>query len=175
MSDQTPSEPTPEPTPGPTPEPTPGPTPGQASVPLPPPGAPLPPPGGASVPPAQWPSAPVEAPPPGAGGSWPAAGVPVPPPGMPLYAAAPPTSNNAVIAFILSIVSWALCPIIPAIVALILASSARREIMAAQGRIQGGGLVTAAKVISWINIGLWAAIIVIGGFVLVLAAVASAR
>jgi hypothetical protein len=32
--------------------------------------------------------------------------------------------------------------------------------------------VTAARVVSWVNIGLWAAVIVVGGFFLVLAVVA---
>lgn len=112
--------------------------------------------------------------------TWPAAdaapAVPAPayqPPPAPAYAPAPPTSSNAIIAFVLSIVSWAICPIIPAIVALVLAASAQKEITAGQGRVQGQGLVTAAKIISWINIGLWAAIIVIGGFFFVLAIVAS--
>jgi hypothetical protein len=90
------------------------------------------------------------------------------------YVPAVPTSSNAIIAFVLSIVSWAICPIVPAIVALVLAASAQREIAAGQGRVQGGGLVTAAKIISWINIGFWAAIVVIGGFFLALAVVAGA-
>ena len=59
-------------------------------------------------------------------------------------------------------------------VALILAASAQKEIAGSQGRVQGGGLVTATKIISWINIGFWVAIIVIGVFFVVLAAVASA-
>jgi len=112
--------------------------------------------------------------------TWPATeaapAVPAPayqPPAAPVYAPAPPTSSNAIIALVLSIVSWAICPIIPAIIALVLAASAQKEIAAGQGRVQGQGLVTAAKIISWINIGLWAAVIVIGGFFLVLALVAS--
>lgn len=131
--------------------------------------------------PAQWPSAPAvpleQATPPAPPGPPPVYPPAYPPaygvPGAaPMYAPAPPTSTNAIIAFVLSIVSWAICPIIPAIVALVLAASAQKEIAAGQGRVQGGGLVTAAKVISWINIGFWAAIIVIGGFFLVLALVA---
>ena len=59
-----------------------------------------------------------------------------------------------------------------AIVALVLAASAQKEIAAGQGRVQGQGLVTAAKIISWINIGLWGAIVVIGAFFLILALVA---
>jgi hypothetical protein len=120
------------------------------------------------APPAQWPS-------PAQGAADMPAAVPPPVAPMPVaYAPAPPTSSNAIIAFVLSIVSWAVCPIVPAIVALVLAASAQREIAAGQGRVQGGGLVTAAKIISWINIGFWAAIVVIGGFFLALAVVAGA-
>jgi len=57
-------------------------------------------------------------------------------------------------------------------VALVLASNAAKEIEASGGRIQGQGLVTAARVVSWVNIGLWAAILVVGTFFLVLVAVA---
>jgi hypothetical protein len=76
------------------------------------------------------------------------------------------------VAIILAVISWAVCPIIPAIVALVFAANAAKEIAASGGRIQGQGLVTAARVVSWVNIGLWAAVIVVGGFFLVLAVVA---
>jgi len=165
MSDQTPSEPTPgSVTPGSvTPESV---TPGSVTP------ESVTPESVTPEAPAQWP-----APPPGTPAQWPAAPVGAPPPGVPApayYPPSSPTSTNAVIAFVLSILSWAVCPIIPAIVALVLAASAQKEIAAGQGRVQGGGLVTAAKIISWINIGFWAALLVIGAFFLVLAAVASA-
>ena len=64
-------------------------------------------------------------------------------PGGARGACGPQTSSNAIIALILAIVSWAVCPIIPAIVALVLASSAAKEIEASGGRVQGAGLVTA--------------------------------
>ncbi len=95
-----------------------------------------------------------------------------PPPGYAAAPAAPQTSSNAIIALILAIVSWAVCPIIPAIVALVLASSAAKEIEASGGRTQGAGLVTASRIVSWVNIGLWAAILVVGAFFVVLAIVA---
>ncbi len=94
--------------------------------------------------------------------------------GYPSAAAAPQTSSNAIIALILAIVSWAVCPIIPAIVALVLAGNAAKEIAASGGRIQGAGLVTASRIVSWVNIGLWAAIIVVGAFFLVIAIIAGA-
>ncbi len=183
MSDQTPSEPTPGSV---TPESvnpesvTPESVTPESVTPEAPAQWPAPPPGT----PAQWPAAPVAAPapgtpvpPPGTPAQWPAAPLAAPPPGVPApayYPPSSPTSTNAVIAFVLSIVSWAVCPIIPAIVALVLAAGAQKEIAAGQGRVQGGGLVTAAKIIAWINIGFWAALLVIGAFFLVLAAVASA-
>ena len=46
------------------------------------------------------------------------------------------------------------------------------EIAASGGRVQGAGLVTAARIVSWVNIGLWAAVLVIGGFFFVLAIIA---
>lgn len=95
-----------------------------------------------------------------------------PPAGYPAAPAAPQTSSNAIISLILAIVSWAVCPIIPAIVALVLASSAAKEIEASGGRVQGAGLVTASRIVSWVNIGLWAAMLVVGAFFLVLAIVA---
>lgn len=95
-----------------------------------------------------------------------------PPAGYAAAPAAPQTSSNAIISLILAIVSWAVCPIIPAIVALVLASSAAKEIEASGGRVQGAGLVTASRIVSWVNIGLWSAMLVIGAFFLVLAIVA---
>jgi hypothetical protein len=80
------------------------------------------------------------------------------------YAPYPPpaqTSNNAVVALILSVVSWVVCPIIAAIVALVFANLAGKEIEASGGRVQGQGLVTASRWVAWINIGVFAAAIVL--------------
>jgi len=60
---------------------------------------------------------------------------------------------------VLSIVSFVVCPVIPAIVALVLASSAKRNIDASGGALDGAAMVTAARIISWINIGLCAAVL----------------
>lgn len=109
----------------------------------------------------------------GAQGAYP--GYP-PPPGYPVAAGYPPygyppaqtTSTKAVVALILSILSWVVCPIIPAIIALVLANQSNQEIAASGGRVGGDGLNTASKIISWINIGLYAAILVIlGAFFLI--------
>lgn len=73
----------------------------------------------------------------------------------------------------LSIVSWVLCPVIPAVVALVLASKAEKEIDSAPDRVSGRGLILPTRIISWINIGLYAAIIVIGGVFVLIAALLS--
>ncbi|MEC9213613.1 MAG: DUF4190 domain-containing protein [Actinomycetota bacterium] len=97
---------------------------------------------------------------------------PYPPP--PAYGPAPQTSNNAVAALVLSIVSWVYCPIIPAIIALVFASKARREILASNGWVTGTGLVTSAKIVAWINIGFWAAMTIVWIFILVVALISGA-
>ena len=98
----------------------------------------------------------------------------VTPPSPPAYGPTPQTSNSAVAALVLSIVSWVICPIIPAIIALVFANKAEKEIAVSNGWVTGGGLVTASKIVSWINIGLYAALIAIGVLVFILAAVGGA-
>jgi hypothetical protein len=66
----------------------------------------------------------------------------------------------AVAALILAIISFVFCPVIPAVIALVLASNAKKNIAASGGMLGGEGLVTAATVISWINIGLAALAII---------------
>jgi len=92
------------------------------------------------------------------GGYAPTAGYP----GYPGYPAPvrPQESSNAVVALVLSITAWVVCPVIPAIVALVFAARADREIRSSAGAITGAGLSTAAKVVSWINIGIFAAVLV---------------
>ena len=82
------------------------------------------------------------------------------------------TSSNGVIAFVLALASWILLPLVLAIVALVFAKKADDEVAASGGRIQAGGLVTAAKIIAWINIAVAAAgllLLVIFGTILLLA------
>ena len=83
---------------------------------------------------------------PGAYSGYPQAPVAYPPRPMPT------TSGNAVTALILAIVSWAICPVAAAIVALVFAAKAGKEITNSNGWVTGGGMVLAAKIISWINI-----------------------
>jgi hypothetical protein len=91
-------------------------------------------------------------------------------PGAYGYAQPASTSTSAIVGLILSIVAWVVCPVVPAIIALVLAHKSDREISASQGRVGGAGLNTATRIISWINIGLYAAVIVgLGLFFLVVA------
>ena len=92
--------------------------------------------------------------------------------GQPQFVTAPQTSSNAIVALVLSITSWVVCPIIFAIVALVFANMGSKEIKASGGRVTGEGLVTGAKVVAWINIGLWTALILIGIFAFAIIAVA---
>jgi hypothetical protein len=78
-----------------------------------------------------------------------------PPPGTQTgYYGLPRTDGTAVAALIVSIVSWVMCPIIAAVVALVLAHAAGHKIDASGGRLTGEGLVRAAQIIAWIQIGL---------------------
>lgn len=87
-----------------------------------------------------------------------------PPYGNPPYGApyvyggyAPPqTEGTAIGALIAAIGSWVICLPIAAIVALVLASTAKRKIAESGGRLTGEGLVTASKWVAWINLGFWA-------------------
>ena len=137
-----------------------------AGPPAPPPAAP--PPGYA--PPPTWPP---QAPPP-AGYAPPPPGYAAPAPAPYPYTPAPPTSSNAIIGLVLAIVSWVVCPVIPAIVALVLARSSTQEIARSGGAVGGAGLNTATRVISWINIGVYAALIVGFGIFFLIIAIAGA-
>ena len=63
--------------------------------------------------------------------------------------------------------SWFVCPIVLAIVALVLAKSADDTIAASGGALGGGGLVTAARVIAWIHLALVGLAVAFGLAVLV--------
>jgi hypothetical protein len=53
------------------------------------------------------------------------------------------------------------CPLIPAIVALVLAHTSQQKIDASGGRLTGEGLNTAARVIAWIHIGILVLVVAI--------------
>ena len=128
----------------------------------PPPGQPppsQPPPGWGPPPPPPYGYGPPPQPPPYGYGPPPQ---PAPPYGYgrPL----PQTDGTAITALVLAIASFAVVPTfilapvgpILAIVALALCPSARRRIETSGGAVTGAGLVTAARIIGWINIGLTA-------------------
>lgn len=71
------------------------------------------------------------------------------------YAAAPVTNSNATIALVCAILSWAVCPLVLAIVGIVFGRKAQREIAESGGTQGGEGLAKAAVIISWINIGFW--------------------
>ena len=75
---------------------------------------------------------------------------------------APSASGNSIAALVLSIASWVIFPIVLAIVALVFASKAEKEITASNGSIGGGPLVTASKIVAWVNIGVYTALVVLG-------------
>jgi hypothetical protein len=119
-------------------------------------------------PPGQPPQPPSGGPPPGAP---PPPGGPPPgwtptPPGTPGYQSAPQTEGTAIAALCCAIAAFIACPVIPAIVALVLAHNSQQKINASGGRLTGDGLNTAARIISWIHLGLVAlgiAILIIVG------------
>lgn len=74
----------------------------------------------------------------------------------------PSASGNSIAALVLSISSWVVCPIIFAIVALVFANKAEKEIAASNGTVGGGAFVTASKIVAWINIGVYSAIVILG-------------
>jgi hypothetical protein len=79
---------------------------------------------------------------------------PPPPPGygQQQYPPARQTASDAIIALVLAILSWVVCPVILAIVALVFAGKAKNAIAASNGWLEGSGMVTAAKIIAWVNI-----------------------
>jgi hypothetical protein len=91
---------------------------------------------------------------------------PTPPP------APAPNSQNAIIALVLAIAAWVVCPLICSIIALVFAKKADAEIQASNGQLQGGTLVTVAKIVAWINIAFFALFAVIWLIVIIFAAVA---
>lgn len=60
----------------------------------------------------------------------------------------------AIVALVLAALSYVSCPIVFAIVALILGNSAEKEIKSSGGWVTGDGLITATKILAWINIGI---------------------
>jgi quinol-cytochrome oxidoreductase complex cytochrome b subunit len=93
-------------------------------------------------------------------------------PPYPQYGYSAPKENDgsAIAALIASILAWVFCPIVPAVVALFLASAADRSIAASGGRKSGTGMAKAARIISWANIAFFVVLAVAGIGVAVVAA-----
>jgi len=86
---------------------------------------------------------------------------PPPPPiptgaGMPVgYPTPLPATNGTAIASLCCAVgAWLICPIIPAIVALVLANKAEAEIATAGGFQRGQDLTRIARILAWIHLAL---------------------
>jgi hypothetical protein len=80
------------------------------------------------------------------------------------WAAAPHhTAGQAVAALVLAIVGWFVLPIIGPIIALVLASGAKKAIAASNGTLGGRGLAVAAQVVAWVSLAVW--VLVIGAIV----------
>lgn len=88
------------------------------------------------------------------------------------YPQAQETESTAIVALVLAIASFVVCPVIPAIVALVLANNADAAIQASGGRKTGEGLTKAARIVSWINIGLCVGALVLVILIAVIAAAA---
>ena len=76
-------------------------------------------------------------------------------------------------ALVCAIGSWVLLPVVLAVVALALASTADRSIAESQGWRTGSGLVTAARVLAWVNLVAWLLVVVFVAALLVGLAVGS--
>lgn len=78
------------------------------------------------------------------------------PPGAPATGPPPvtaaPTSGKATATLVLALVSFVLCPVLPAIAALVIGAQAAREIRESAGRLTGEGLVKAGRIIAIANI-----------------------
>ena len=78
---------------------------------------------------------------------------------------APRTDGTAIATLVLAICSFLVCPIIPAVIALAMVPGSRRTINASGGTVSGLGLLSATKIIAWINIGL--AVLAFGAIILI--------
>lgn len=67
---------------------------------------------------------------------------------------APKTDGTAIAVLVLAVCSFVVFPIVPAIIALVLAPGAMRTIEASGGRLTGEGLVRAGRITAWIHLAL---------------------
>lgn len=81
------------------------------------------------------------------------------------YQPSPPTPGNAIASLILGIVSIVLCPIITAVIGLILGYSAKKEIDNSGGRLGGRGVAMGGIITSWIGLAIYVpifALVIVG-------------
>lgn len=62
------------------------------------------------------------------------------------------TDSMAVASLVLGIVSFVICPVIAAVVALALGYAARTRIETSGGTLKGEGLALAGRILGWVNI-----------------------
>ena len=75
----------------------------------------------------------------------------LPPPGTPPYAYGPRTNSMAIASLVTSILSWVLCPLLAAVLAVIFGHVARNQIK--QTGEAGGGLALAGLIVGYSNLG----------------------
>ncbi|HKE98876.1 MAG TPA: hypothetical protein VKG45_08100 [Actinomycetes bacterium] len=75
-------------------------------------------------------------------------GQPVPPG----FGFRPQLESSAVVALVVAISAWLVCPVLAAIAALAIAGGAKAKIDAAGGALTGLGLVTAARWVAWVHL-----------------------
>lgn len=108
-----------------------------------------------------------------------------PPPSLPPYGgqpgyqqppypygyAAPQTEGGAIGALVCAIGSFFVCPVILAVIALVLASSSDKKIAQSRGTLTGQSLNRAARIIAWIHLALAALAL---GFIIIFLVAAAA-
>ena len=93
-------------------------------------------------------------------GEYPGSAPPGQPPGGQVPVGAR-TEGLAVGALVCAIASFVVCPVIAAIVALSLAYNGGNRIADSGGLLRGSGMVTAAKILGWLNLSLAVAFVVL--------------
>jgi hypothetical protein len=66
----------------------------------------------------------------------------------------PQVESSAILALVVAIAAWVVCPVLAAIAALMIAGGAKAKIDASGGALTGLGMVTAARWIAWLHLGI---------------------
>lgn len=80
------------------------------------------------------------------------------------------TSGKSTAALVCSILSFVVCPVILAIVGLVLASQAKQEVLAQGGDPSRDSTAKAARIIAWVHLALFAVLAVFGVLLVIVAA-----